>query len=121
MRRCRAMDFDTLIVGGTIVDGTGAPRRRADVGISAGRIAAVGSLVGSSAAETVDASGRIVSPGFIDIHSHSDVTLLDDPGAESKVQQGVTTDVSGNCSYSSNTTIICSSASSAERPSAVLN
>ena len=94
------MDFDTLIVGGSIIDGTGGARRAGDVGVRDGRIAAIGSLAGSPARVTIDASRRVVAPGFIDMHSHSDVTLLDDPGAESKVHQGVTTDVTGNCSHS---------------------
>ena len=94
------MDFDTLIVNGTVVDGTGGPARRADVGISRGRIAAIGDLAGQQAARRIDASGHVVAPGFIDAHSHSDVTLLEDPGGESKVHQGVTTEVTGNCAYS---------------------
>ena len=94
------MAFDTLIVNGTVIDGTGAPRRRADVGITGGRIEAIGSLGHAEAARRVDAAGRIVAPGFIDMHTHSDVTLLDDPGGESKAHQGVTTEVVGNCSYS---------------------
>ena len=73
------------------------------MGIRGGRIAAItrpGELDSERAERVVDAAGRIVAPGFIDIHTHSDVTLLEDPGAESKVHQGVTTDVPGNCSYS---------------------
>ena len=94
------MDFDTLIVNGAVVDGTGAPRRRADVGVAGGRIAAVGDLAGHEAAARIDASGSVVVPGFIDMHSHSDVCMLEDPGGESKVFQGVTTEVTGNCAYS---------------------
>jgi N-acyl-D-aspartate/D-glutamate deacylase len=100
VREGTAIEFETLIQGGTVVDGTGAARHRADVGLRGGRIVAVGRLEGATAARVIDATGRVVAPGFIDIHSHSDVTLLDDPGGESKVHQGVTTDVSGNCSYS---------------------
>ena len=94
------MDFDTLITNGTVVDGTGGPRKRADVGVAGGRIAAVGDLAGQEAALRIDASGSVVVPGFIDAHSHSDVCMLEDPGGESKVHQGVTTEVTGNCAYS---------------------
>ena len=79
------MAFDTLIRNGTVVDGTGKPRYEADLGISGGRIEAVGSLQDAEAARTIDATGHVVAPGFIDMHSHSDRSLLDDPGAESKV------------------------------------
>ena len=94
------MPFDILIRSGTVVDGTGKPRYEADLGISRGRIEAVGSLQDAEAARTIDATGHVVAPGFIDMHSHSDNSLLDDPGAESKVHQGVTTDVVGNCAAS---------------------
>ena len=94
------MVFETLITGGVVVDGTGSPGRRVDVGVSGGRITAIGSLDGAEAENTVDASGQVVAPGFIDMHSHSDVNLLDDPGGESKAFQGVTTEVTGNCSFS---------------------
>ena len=93
------MAFDTLILNGTVVDGTGAPRYSADIGIIGGRIEAVGSLAHAEAARRIDATGHVVAPGFIDMHSHSDITLLDDPGGESKAHQGVTTEVTGNCSY----------------------
>ena len=92
--------FDTLILDGTIVDGTGKSRYKADLGISGGKITAIGSLIGSESKRTIDAGQHVVSPGFIDMHTHSDVTLLDDPCGESKVYQGVTTEVTGNCSYS---------------------
>ena len=94
------MEFDTLIVNGAVVDGTGAPRYKADVGITADRIAAVGDLSDSQAGRVVDASRLVVAPGFIDMHSHSDVTMLDDPRGESKAHQGVTTEVTGNCGAS---------------------
>ncbi len=94
------MTFDILIVNGTIVDGTGSPRYSADVGISNGRIEAIGSLGHAEAARRIDAAGHVVCPGFIDMHTHSDVTLFDDPGGDSKAHQGVTTEVTGNCSYS---------------------
>ena len=93
------MAFDVVILNGTIVDGSGAPRYEADVGVSNGRIEAIGALGNAEAARRIDAAGHVVAPGFIDMHSHSDVTLFDDPGGESKAHQGVTTEVTGNCSY----------------------
>ena len=94
------MTFDTLILNGTVIDGSGSPGFRADVGIADGLIDAVGDLAHAESARRIDAAGHVVSPGFIDMHTHSDVTLLDDPGGESKAHQGVTTEVTGNCSYS---------------------
>jgi N-acyl-D-amino-acid deacylase len=94
------MAFDTLIKNGTVIDGTGRLRYDADVGVSRGKIEAIGRLEKAEAARTIDASGLVVAPGFIDMHSHSDVSLLDDPGGESKAHQGVTTEVIGNCSFS---------------------
>lgn len=94
------MSFDTLIKNGTIIDGSNSPRFNGDIGISNGRIEAIGSLGDTQAKNHIDASDKIVAPGFIDMHSHSDVTLFDDPGGESKIYQGVTTEVTGNCSYS---------------------
>ena len=92
--------FDTLIKNGTIADGTGKRRYGADVGITKGSIEAIGSLAGAETARTIDATGLIVAPGFIDMHSHSDTTMLTDPGGDSKAYQGVTTEVTGNCSSS---------------------
>ena len=90
-----APDFDLLIRGGRVVDGTGNPSYVADVGIKQGRIAAVGRLAGRTAARTIDAGGLVVAPGFVDIHNHSDDTLLVDGDAESMVRQGVTTMILG--------------------------
>jgi len=87
--------FDILITGGEIIDGSGEPAYRADVGIRAGVIASIGNLAGAEARRTIDASGLVVAPGFIDIHNHSDFTLLDEPKCESMVRQGVTTMVLG--------------------------
>ena len=84
---------------GTVVDGTGAAAVRADVGIEDDRIAAVGELEGN-AGITIDAAGRIVAPGFIDAHAHSDFALLRDPLNSEKVMQGVTTNIIGNCALS---------------------
>ena len=88
---------DLLIRGGEVIDGTGAPRRRADVAVRDGRIAAIGELGVDSGAITIDARGRAVSPGFIDIHSHSDESVLINSALESAVHQGVTCVVAGNC------------------------
>ena len=94
------MPFDTLITNATVVDGTNSPRFGADVGLEDGNVAAIGSLGEAEAGRTIDARGLVVAPGFIDMHTHSDLTLLDDPGGESMAYQGVTTQVTGNCSYS---------------------
>jgi N-acyl-D-amino-acid deacylase len=91
----QAADFDILIRGGQLLDGTGAPATAADVGIKGDRIAAVGQLTGRSARTTIDASGLTVAPGFIDLHTHSEMPLLADGTAQSKVRQGVTLDVMG--------------------------
>ena len=93
------MPFDAVIKNGIVVDGTGKPRFTADVAIDKGKIAAVGDLSDAEAGRSIDATGQVIAPGFIDMHSHSDVTMLDDPGGESKAFQGVTTEVTGNCSY----------------------
>ena len=85
------------IVGGFVIDGTGAPRRRADVAIRDGRIISVGEIGGDSDVPTVDARGRVVTPGFIDIHSHSDESVLINSALESALHQGVTCVVAGNC------------------------
>src|SRR4249919_2728683 len=87
--------FDLIIRGGHIVDGTGNPWFAADVGIRGDRIATVGNLTGVTARREIDARGLVVAPGFIDMHSHSDQPLLDDGNAESKVREGVTIDVIG--------------------------
>ena len=92
--------FDLLIEGGTVIDGTRSPRFDADVGLRGGRIAAVGDLRGQPARQRLDASGRIVAPGFIDAHTHDDLALLTQPGMAFKASQGVTTVVTGNCGIS---------------------
>ena len=91
---------DILIKGGEVVDGTGGPARRCDVAIRAGRIAVIGENSTDSAERIIDAEGKIVAPGFIDIHTHSDFTLPLNPKAEGKIRQGVTTEVVGNCGFS---------------------
>ena len=92
--------YDLLIRGGTVIDGTKAPRFNADVGITAGRIAAIGKLAGHTAEQTIDATGRIVAPGFIDSHTHDDQAVLSQAQMPFKVSQGVTTVVAGNCGIS---------------------
>lgn len=94
------MRVDLLIRGGTVVDGTGAPARRADVGVAGQRIVFLGDGTQVQATQSIDASGQIVAPGFIDIHTHSDLSLLLDGRGQSKVSQGVTTEVTGNCGFS---------------------
>ena len=92
------MAIDLVVRGGTIVDGTGSEPYQADVVISDGRITEIGT-VGQTDAPALDAAGLSVAPGFIDIHSHSDYTLLIDPRAESAIYQGVTLEVIGNCGH----------------------
>ena len=95
-----AGQYDVLFRGGTVIDGTGAPRVRADVAVAGERIAATGRLDGARAARTIDATERIVSPGFIDAHTHDDNLLLVDPAMTPKTSQGVTTVIAGNCGVS---------------------
>ena len=92
--------YDVLIRHGKIFDGTGNPWFSSDAAIEKGKIAALGDLVSASADTTIDAKDMVVCPGFIDMHSHSDFVLLTNPLAESKVRQGVTTEVIGNCGLS---------------------
>jgi N-acyl-D-amino-acid deacylase len=92
------MALDLLIHGGTIIDGTGAAAYHADIGIKDGRVVALGPISGGSPI-ILDATGLTVTPGFIDIHSHSDYTLLVDPRAVSALAQGVTLEVIGNCGF----------------------
>lgn len=91
--------LDLIVRGGRVVDGTGAPAFAADVGVAAGRIEAVGDLSHAARAAEIDASGLVVSPGFIDIHQHGDFSLLVCRTAGSAVGQGVTTVVTGNCGH----------------------
>ena len=92
------MSFDTIIKGGTVIDGSGLPRRKADVGIKLGVITDIGRL--SGARKTIDADGLVVMPGIIDVHTHYDPQLSFDPYATSSCFHGVTSVVAGNCGYS---------------------
>jgi N-acyl-D-amino-acid deacylase len=94
------MKYDIIIEGGRVIDGSGNPWLKANVGVVAGKVETVGKLTRAEAERRVDAVGHVVAPGFIDIHSHSDYTVLIDPRVESKVRQGVTTEVVGNCGSS---------------------
>jgi N-acyl-D-amino-acid deacylase len=87
--------FDLVIATGTVVDGSGSPARKADLGIRDGRIAAIGDLTKAPRTRTINAAGHVVAPGFIDMHNHSDETLIDDPRCESMLRQGVTTMILG--------------------------
>jgi N-acyl-D-aspartate/D-glutamate deacylase len=87
--------YDLVLRGGRIVDGTGNPWRHGDVAIRAGKIVAVGKIPPGAASRTLDVAGLVVTPGFIDMHSHSDLVLLEDGLAQSKIRQGVTTEVLG--------------------------
>src|SRR5262245_24768676 len=91
---------DLLIRGGQVIDGTGSPGRDADVSVGNGRIAAIEPRSPRPARRVIDARGQVVAPGFIDIHTHSDFTLPLNPRAESKIRQGVTLEVVGNCGFS---------------------
>src|SRR6266478_5889984 len=98
-----ASDFgmtDWILRGGEVVDGSGRPRRRADVAIAGDRIAAVGVVGKVAGAREIDVTGRIVAPGFIDVHTHDDRALLATPDMAAKASQGVTTVVTGNCGVS---------------------
>jgi len=92
--------FDILFTGATVLDGTGAAPRVADVGVLGDRIAAVGDLGGASADQVHDLAGRALAPGFIDVHTHDDNAVLRGPGCLAKISQGVTTVVVGNCGIS---------------------
>lgn len=93
------MDYELIIKNGTVVDGTGAAGYRADIGVKDGRIAFIGDIKGAAAERVIDAEGKTVTPGFIEPHSHVDMTLLFHPSMETYLMQGVTTVVSGNCGH----------------------
>jgi N-acyl-D-amino-acid deacylase len=94
------MSWDILIRGGTLIDGSGRPGELGDLAVRDDKIAAIGRSLPTGAAKVIDAEGLTVAPGFIDIKTHSDFTLPINPKAESKVRQGVTTEIIGHCGYS---------------------
>jgi N-acyl-D-amino-acid deacylase len=91
--------YDLVILAGQVIDGSGAPARRADVAIKDGKIARIGSISRQEAADAIDATGLVVAPGFIDVHTHAD-DATEQPDAENFVRMGVTTIVAGNCGSS---------------------
>ena len=90
-----AQTYDVIVRGGHLIDGAGNPWIKADVGIRDGRIVRIGNLAGAQAARVIDATGQVLTPGFIDMHAHSEYVLLYDGNAQSKIRQGVTTEVVG--------------------------
>ena len=97
---CRVRSrFDTLIKHGWIYAGDGKPPVRGDIALRDGKIAAIGTDLGSSADLVLEADGLAVSPGFVDVHSHTDTNLFDAPKGDSRIFQGITSEVGGNCGY----------------------
>ncbi|HMJ98507.1 MAG TPA: amidohydrolase family protein, partial [Reyranella sp.] len=93
------MAFDLVVKNGMIVDGSGLPRYRGDVGVKDGKIAEIGRLNGAATAETLDAEGHVVAPGFVDVHTHMDAQIFWDPIGTSSCFHGVTSVVMGNCGF----------------------
>jgi len=92
--------FDIIIRNGSVFDGLGNPAVKTDLGIVGGKITAMGDLSAATADRIINAEKYVVAPGFIDIHTHTDVELIANPRAESKIRQGITTEIGGNCGYS---------------------
>ena len=92
------MQYDLIIKNGTVVDGSGMPRYRADVGVIQGKIASIG-RIRESAKEVLDAEGHVVAPGFVDGHTHMDAQIFWDPLGTSSCYHGITTAVMGNCGF----------------------
>ena len=91
------MAHDLIIRNGTVIDGTGGPAQRADVAIDGDRITSIGDLVGVAATREIDARGMVVTPGFVDLHTHLDAQIAWDPMMTSSSWHGVTTVLMGNC------------------------
>ena len=91
--------FDTVIYGGTIIDGLQTPRYRGDIGIRGGRIERIGRIRPQEAAKSIDAGGLIVAPGFVDLHTHYDSQIFWDPYLSTSGFHGVTSVVLGNCGF----------------------
>jgi N-acyl-D-amino-acid deacylase len=92
---CFAQQFDLVITNGHVIDGTGSPWYSGDIGIRGGRIAAIGALKDATSARTIDAGGKVVTPGFIDMLGQSETTILVEPRLPSKIYQGITTEITG--------------------------
>src|SRR6478735_2391394 len=90
-----AAPFDLVIVNGHIIDGTGSPWYSGDIGIRDGKIAAIGNLSNTARKRTIDAAGKVVTPGFIDLLGQSELTILVDPRLPSKIYQGITSEITG--------------------------
>src|SRR5215510_2816856 len=95
IRSQSSLPFDIVIGNGRVIDGTGSPWYAADVGIRGGRITAIGRLAEAPAAQTIDAAGKVVAPGFIDMLGQSELTVLVEPTLPSKIFQGITTEITG--------------------------
>src|SRR3954471_2540346 len=93
-------DYDLIVRGGYVVDGTGLPRRRVDVGVREGKVATLARLESASAEEEIDATDLIVAPGIVDAHTHYDPQITFDPYATMSCFHGVTTVLAGNCGFS---------------------
>src|SRR5205814_7947214 len=93
-------EYDLIVRGGLVVDGTGLPRRRVDVGIRDGRVAKLAHLRHATAKDEIDADGMIVAPGIVDVHTHYDPQITFDPYATMSCFHGVTTVLAGNCGFS---------------------
>ncbi len=91
------MSHDLIVSGGSVIDGTGSEPRRADVAIDGDRITRLGDLSGVEAARVIDATGKVVTPGFVDLHTHLDAQVGWDPEMKSSSYHGVTTALIGNC------------------------
>src|SRR3954470_4505521 len=92
-----APTYDLVLRSGQVIDGTGKPAYRADVGIKDGKIAAIGEIPAGAGSKEIDVAGKSIAPGFIDVHSHVDDDIYKSPAAENFTRDGVTTIISGNC------------------------